>query len=67
MSMPTTTLTADPDDFAAWEAQFTAADVEPLTGPKIPAQRGRAAENRDATAEIAEGVAEWLHNRGRRD
>jgi len=63
MSMPAATLTADPDDFRRWEAQFTAADVEPLTGPKIPAQRGRAAENRDADAEIVEGYLAWLHSR----
>ncbi len=63
MSMPTM-LTADPDDFRAWEAEFTQRDVVPLDGPKIPAQRSRAARQRDADRQIAEGVAEW-HRTGR--
>ena len=64
MSMPTT-LTADPDDFAAWEAEFGPADVEPLTGPKIPAQQSRAAGQRDARQQINEGYLEWLRTQHR--
>jgi hypothetical protein len=63
MSMPTAILTADPDDFRQWEAEFGPADVEPLTGPKIPAQRSRAADHRDAQEQIVEGYLEWLHAR----
>lgn len=66
MSMPTI-LTADPDDFRQWEIELNPRLRDEPPGPKIPAQRSRAAENRDADAQAVEGYLEWLHDRGRRD
>jgi hypothetical protein len=66
MSMPTI-LTADPDDFRQWEAELDLSALEPLTGPKIPTQRSRAAGQRDARQQIDAALVDWQHGRGRRD
>ena len=62
MSMPTV-LTADPDNFRKWQAEIDLDQVEPMAGPKVPDRHNRAAQNRDATAEIVEGYLAWQHGR----
>ncbi len=65
MSTPTLAPAGNFDDFRAWQHELDTAAVVPLDGPRLPYHPSRAEERRDATAQIDEGVAEWLRTHGK--